>query len=368
MSAQSAAGLKNELSAGELIATLTGRWRVLLVAPIMAALIAYGLSYALPKTFVSQTVIIPPQQQNSALTALSQLGALSGLAGTAVGLRSPADQYVSLLHSASILDRIIDSFDLMTVYDVRFREVAREQLVERARVSLGKRDGLITIEVEDQSPQRAAEIANRFVDELRNLTGQLTLTEAQQRRVFFEAKLKETRARLTEAEVSLQSSGFNQGALRADARAAAESYARLQAEVMGAHVRLQTLRSTLSENAPEVKLALTTYSTLRAQLVRFESRAAEPASSDYLSRFREFKYQEALYDVFARQFELARLDESREGGLVQVVDRAQPAERKTKPRRVLMAAFSWFATAMVLCLYFLSLRLMGSKDPCPQVP
>jgi uncharacterized protein involved in exopolysaccharide biosynthesis len=256
MNTQSAAALSSELSAGELIATLAGRWRVLLVAPIMAALIAYGMSYALPKTFVSQTVIIPPQQQNSALTALSQLGALSGLAGTAVGLRSPADQYVSLLHSASILDKIIDSFDLMTVYDVRFREVAREQLVERARVSLGKRDGLITIEVEDQSPQRAAEIANRFVDELRNLTGQLTLTEAQQRRVFFEAKLKETRARLTEAEVSLQSSGFNQGALRADARAAAESYARLQAEVMGAHVRLQTLRSTLSENAPEVPRAV----------------------------------------------------------------------------------------------------------------
>jgi len=340
----------------DLALPLAEHWKLLVVGPVVAGLLALGLTFLIPKTYTSRTVFLPPQQQQSAAaSAIAQLGALSGLAGAAAGIKSPADQYVALLQSTTVADRLIDEFKLMQVYDEEFRFKAREELAKNVRVSLGKKDGLITIEVDDEDPQRAADMANRHVDELRRLTSQLALTEAQQRRVFFEAQLTQTRDRLTQAQQSLQASGFSQGALKADAKAAAEGYARLRAEATAAEVRLQTLRRNLADNTPEVQQAQSTLGALRAQLGKLEESTDLSSGPDYVSKFREFKYQETLFDLFARQYELARLDESREGALIQVVDAALPAEHKSKPKRALIAVSGTLA-ALLLGIVFVALR------------
>lgn len=335
-----AAARENEegLNLLDLALPMAQHWRLLLLGPLVAGLLAVGISYLIPKTYTSRTVFLPPQQQQSAAaSAIAQLGALSGLAGAAAGVKSPADQYVSLLQSTTVADRLIDAFKLMDVYDLELRLQARRALADNVRVTLGKRDGLITVEVDDKDPQRAADLANRHVEELRRLTSQLALTEAQQRRVFFEEQLTQTRDRLTRAQQALQASGFTQGALRADARASAEGYARLRAEAAAAEVKLQTLRRNLADGAPEVQQALTALSALRGQLGKLEESNDLSSGPDYVSKFREFKYQETLFDLFARQYELARLDESREGALIQVVDVAKPAEWKSRPKRAFMA-------------------------------
>jgi uncharacterized protein involved in exopolysaccharide biosynthesis len=328
---------------------LAQHWKLLLLAPLLAGLLAFGVSFALPKTYLSRTLFVPPQQQQSAAaSAIAQLGALSGLAGAAAGIKTPADQYVALLQSTTVADHLIDEFKLMQVYDVVYRDKARLALADNVRITLGKKDGLITVEVEDESPQRAADMANRFVDELRNLTSRLALTEAQQRRVLFETQLAQTRDQLTKAQQELQASGFSQGALKADAKASAEGYARMRAEATTAEVRLQALRRNLADNTPEVQQALSNLTTLRAQLARLEDSTDLTGAPDYVSKFREFKYQETLFELLARQYELARVDEGREGALVQVVDEAKPAERKYKPLRAWIAAGSWLATLLLL--------------------
>jgi uncharacterized protein involved in exopolysaccharide biosynthesis len=335
----------------DLVLPLAQHWRLLVLAPLAAGLAALGISFLLPKTFTSRTVFVPPQhQQSAAASAIAQLGALSGLAGAAAGVKSPADQYVALLQSATVADRLIDRLGLMSVYRAEYRFEARKELASNTRVSLGKKDGLVTIEVDDEEPQRAADVANRYVEELRQLSVELALTESQQRRAFFEAQLKQTRDRLTSAQEALQASGFSQGALKTDARAAAEGYARLRAETTSAEIRLQALRKTLADGAPEVLQALSTLGALRAQLSKLETSTDQADAPDYVSKFREFKYQETLFDLFARQYELARLDESREGALIQVVDPAKPAEWKSKPKRVLVAAATWLATLLLLVI------------------
>jgi uncharacterized protein involved in exopolysaccharide biosynthesis len=338
----------------DLLRLLVTNWRLALFGPLSVGLLAFGVAFLIPKTYLSRAVIIPPlQQQSMATAALAQLGALSGLTGGAVGGRTPADQYVGLLQSATVADSVIDRFDLMKVYGADYRERAREDLFENVRIALSKKDGLITIEVVDQSPQRAAEMANRYVEELRVLTRRLALTEAQQRRALFESQLQQTRDRLTEAQSALQASGFSQSALRADARASAESYARLRADATAAEVQLQALRRSFADSAPEVQRAVSVLSALRSQLSRLEESDAVGSGPDYVSRFREFKYQETLFDLMARQYELARVDEAREGALVQVVDTAKPAERKHRPQRALIAlasalsAFVLIAAALV---------------------
>jgi capsule polysaccharide export protein KpsE/RkpR len=309
---------------------------------------------------------VPPQQsQGGAASALASLGALTGLAGVAGGLKSPADQYVSLMQSVTVQDRIIEAFDLMQVYKTKLGIEAREQLNERVRIVLGKKDGLISVEVDDRDPGRAAEIANRHVAELRRITAELALTEAQQRRVFFESQLDQARVRLAEAQRALQTSGFNQSTLRAEPRAAAEGYARLRAELTASEVRLRVLRSRLADEAPEMVQQQSLVAALRAQLTKLESSADAKPDSDYLSRYREFKYQETLFELFSKQFELARVDESRDGTLIQVVDAAVTPERKSKPRRSVIATVSTGLTGVALLVFVLlrhGLR-RASADP-----
>jgi uncharacterized protein involved in exopolysaccharide biosynthesis len=329
------------------------KWLVL--GPLLAGAAAIAISYAVPQRFTAQTSFLPPQQQQSAATsALASLGTLAGIAGGAAGLRSPADQYVALLQSVSIADRIVEKFGLMQAYDKELRVDARRKLEERARISTNKKDGLITVEVEDEDPTRAAAMANQYVDELRRLTATLAITEAQQRRLFFQRQLEQTKPRLTAAQVALQQSGFNQGALRAEPRAAAEAYARLRAEVTAAEMRLAALRSSLADDAPEVRTQQGLLGALKAQLQKSEQPAAQTEDADYIGRFREFKYQETLLELFARQFELARLDEAREGALIQVVDAATPPERKSWPKRGMVGAAAAVVTFLLLCVWFVS--------------
>lgn len=329
-------------------------WKLLLVAPLLVGLAALGTTYLIAPTYTSRTVFLPPQQQQSAAaSAIASLGALSGLAGAAAGVKSPADQYVALLQSTTIADRLVDKFKLMQVYGSKYRFEARKALANNTRISIGKKDGLITVEVDDVVPQRAADIANRHVDELRRLSAGLALTEAQQRRTFFGDQLKKTRDELIVAQQALQASGFNAGALKAEPRAAAESYARLKAEATAAEVRLQTLRRSLADNATEVQQAQTLLGALRSQLSKAEASTNKPGSADYVSKYREFKYQETLFDLFSRQYEMARLDESRESALIQVVDVATPAEHKSKPKRAFIAKTTMLAALLTMTAFVL---------------
>lgn len=341
-------------------------WKLLLLGPLLAGGLALGVTYLFSPIYTARTTFLPPQQQQGmAATALASLGALSGLAGGLGNMRTPADQYVALLKSAQVEDRLVDGFGLQASYDVKTRSEAREKLEQRMHVVAGKKDGLITVEVDDESPQRAAEMANRSIDELRRLTAQLALTEAQQRRVFFEGQLTTTRDKLTAAQQALQSTGFNAATLRAEPRAAAEGYARLRAEVTSNEVRLQALRRSLTDEAPEVQTLQSALGTLRSQLARLESTLETGGGPDYIAKYREFKYQEALFDMFARQFELARVDESKESALIQVIDPASAPELKSRPRRGLIAAGVAVGTAVLLLLLVVVRNLWSQAAQSP---
>ena len=337
------------MTLGDIIALLRPRWKLLTLAPLAAGLIALGVTYLIPPTFTAATTFLPPQQaQSSAASALASLGALSGLAVGAVGVKSPAEQFVALMQSVTVSDRIIDQFKLMDLYDAKYRVDARKELAQNVHITVGRKDGLITVEVDDHSPQRAADMANHYVAELRRLTGTLAVSEAQQRRVFFEQQLQQTRERLVQAQQALQASGFAEGALKVDPKAAGEQYARLRAEAIAADVNLQRLRRSLADSAPEVQQQQTLLSALREQLAQARQPAEVRGSPDYVSKYREFKYEETLFEIYARQYESARADEAREGALIQVVDVALPPERKSKPKRALIAAATILVVLVLL--------------------
>jgi uncharacterized protein involved in exopolysaccharide biosynthesis len=352
----------------ELLVPVALHWRSVVVVPLVAGCLGFAGSYLITPVFTSSTTFLPPQQQqSSAASALASLGNVAGLAAGAAGIKNPADQYVSLMESANVSDRIIAQFNLRSVYDLEYQISTRKELAKRVQIAVGKKDGLITVSVDDADGERAAAIANQYVHELRRMTAELAVTEAQQRRVFFEQQLAQSKERLAAAQGALQASGFNSGALRAEPKAAAESYAALRAELTSAEVRLQTLSRARADSSVEVQQQSGLVHALRDQLSSLEAASATHSGSpDYISKYREFKYQESLFDLLARQYEMARVDESREGALIQVVDVATVPERKSRPQRAVVAIMTATLTGFCFALFLMirgRFRLMRARNP-----
>lgn len=344
----------DEISLLDLVETLVERIWLLILGPLLTGLVALGVSFVIPPTFTARTVLMPPQAQQSAAASLLQsLGALGGIAGAATGVRNPNDQIVALIKSRTMSDRMIERFDLMKVYRAKLRQDARKALEGNLRVAAGK-DGLISIEFDDQDPARAAEIANAYVQELSRLLGSLAITEAQQRRVFFERQLKDAKENMAKAEMLLKTGGIEADVYKSSPQAAVSAVAQVQAQIAAQEIKLGAMRGYLTENAPEFQQGLVELKALRAQLGKLEASnrgAGTAAASDYITRFRDFKYYETLFELFARQYEIARVDESREGAVIQIVDPALQPEWKSKPKRAMIAVIATLAAGFALMLY-----------------
>ena len=342
----------DEISLLDLLQVIVDNLRLLVLGPLACGLAALGISFAIAPTFTAKTQFLPPQQQqSSAASMLASLGALGGLAGAATGLKSPADQYIAFMKSVTVQDALIDRFKLVDKYEAKLKTDARLDLIASVRIASGK-DGLISVEVDDKDPKFAADLANAHVEELRKLLGRLAVTEAQQRRMFFEKQLQITKENFTKADLALKSSGINSSVLKSSPASAVEAVARLKAGISVQEVKLGTMRNYLTESSPDFKQALSELASLKSQLTKAEKE--EPASqgtSDYVARYREFKYQETMFELFTKQFELAKVDESREGAVIQVLDIAEPPERKAKPKKAVIAIIGALASGFVLLLF-----------------
>jgi uncharacterized protein involved in exopolysaccharide biosynthesis len=354
---------EDEISLLDLLQVVVENLRLLVLGPLLVGVLALAGSFLITPTFTASTKFMPPQQQASGAASLLQsLGALGGLAGAATGIKNPADQYVAFLKSRSVQDALIDRFHLTDRYEQKYRETTRLELDNKVRASSGK-DGLIVVEADDKDAAFAAELANAHVDELQKLLGRLAVTEAQQRRLFFEKQLANAKEKLIQSESAMKASGVSGDDLKADPKAAVEGLARLKAGITAQEIKLASMRGYLADTAPDFKQAQTELAAMRAQLGKAEGEQPTDAkgNSDYISKYREFKYNETLFELFAKQYEIAKVDESREGAVIQVVDVAQPPELKSKPKKAMIAMVAALATGFLLLLYvFVRHALQGA--------
>jgi len=323
------------------------------------------LAFLLPVRYQAVTLIMPPQQSSSLSSAfasqLEGLSSIAALAGGGLGLKNPNDMYVSMLKSQGVEDRLIRRFDLMKEYHRRYLSDARKALERRSEIEGGLKDGLIRISVEDHDRQRAREIANGYVDELRELSQHLAVTEASRRRVFFEEQLGQTRNNLANAEEAMERAEQHTGLIQLDSQAKAliESGAMLRAQIAAKEVQIQGMGSYATGENAAVSEAEQELAGLRAQLAKLggsEGEASDelivpkgqiPAAGlEYLRKLRDVRYYEAEFSILARQLELARLDEAREGAMIQVVDPATLPDKRSYPHRTVLVL------SFVLCGFF----------------
>ena len=344
----------DEISLLDLLQTIVDNLRLLVLGPLAVGVLALGISFLVSPTYTAKTQFLPPQQQQSAAASmLASLGGLGGLAGAVGGLKNPADQFIAFMKSNAVQDALIERYKLEERYKADYRMDARKALNAQTRITSGK-DGLIGLEFDDKDPQFAADVANAYVDELRKVMGRLAVTEAQQRRLFFEKQLTQAKDKLTTAEQSLKATGISDSVLKSNPASAVAGIAALKAQVTAQEVKVGAMRGYLAETAPDFKQAMTELANLRAQLSKQDkddTQSAPAAQGDYVSKYREFKYHETLFELFAKQYEVARVDEAREGAVIQVLDAAQPPEKKAKPKKALIAIIATLATGFALLLF-----------------
>ena len=359
---------EDEISLLDLLLVVVDNLRLLVLGPLAAGLLALGICFVITPIFTATTKLLPPQQQqSSAASMLQSLGALGGLAGAAAGLKNPADQYVAFMKSRSLQDALIDRFKLMDRYEAKFRERARTSLDGNVVMTSGK-EGLITVDVSDKDPAFAAHLANAHVEELGRLMTRLAVTEAQQRRLFFEKQLGNAKDNLIKSELILKASGIDSNVLKTSS-AAVEGVARLKAGITAQEIKLASMRGYLTESAPDFKQAQTELAAMRSQLTRAQSseNATTGSDSDYITKFRNFKYDETLFELFAKQYEVARIDESREGAVIQVLDVAVPPELKSKPKKALIAMLTTLATGFALLLFVFVRQALRNAGQSPEL-
>lgn len=333
------------ISLVELLLVLARYKRLLLILPLVLAVLAGTYAMLATKIFQAETVLMPPQQQQSSASAmLAQLGGLGGSAGGMLGIKNPNDIYVGMLNSRTIADRLVVRFKLEEVYRTKTRSQTVKALGASTKIVAGK-DGLISISVMDTVPKRAAEMANAYVEELRSLSKVMAVTEAQQRRLFFERQLHGAKEQLADAEVALKLIQQKTGILdvAAQGQATITALTQLKASIAAKEVEMTAMRSFATGNNPNYVRVQGELSGLKVQLQRLmngqdegdvliiKSKAPQ-LSLDYIRKLRDVKYQETLFEIIARQYEIARIDESKEGALIQVIDKAVPPERKIKPK------------------------------------
>ena len=358
----------------KLIATVT----------VVAAILSVVIGLLLPKTFTARATMLAPgsQQQSGSAAALAALGSLGGLAG-GLGAKSPDELYVALLKSDSVQRALADRFDLMTRYKVKSYEALRKTMPNHIRVASDKKSGLISVEVDDAEPTFAADLANAHAGEITKVLGRLAVSEAQLRRVFFAAQLNETKENLVRAEQNLRTVQEKSGVIVLDKQAEAliTGAAQVRALIAEREVQLKVLRTSATEQNPDVIRLNSELRALRTELARMESNSGGNAGSavdmpvgrlpeagiEYVRARRELKLQETLLEAMIRQYEAAKLDEAKEGPALQQVDIALPPDHKSKPSVALVAIASTLLALLLSTAFVVARRYAAwSREQFPQ--
>lgn len=354
-----------EIRLVDVLIVLAKHKKLILALPAAVAVVVAAFSLLLPNVYQASAKLLPPQQQQSAATSLlSQLGGAAGLAAGVAGIKNPSDLYIAMLKSRRIEDRLIARFNLKTVYKTDSLEKARKALEQNSVFSSGK-DGLISVDVQSRDPKLAAQLANAYIEELTTLTRTLAMTEASQRRVFFEQQLEQAKNNLATAEMALKQGLDTKGVTSVDveSRAILETVGRLRAQVSAKEIQLNSMRPFMTENNPAFQRTAEELSSLRSELAKLQNGRADPSPSreskdraglDNIKLLRDVKYYQMLYELLAKQYEVARLDEAKEPMIIQVLDSAVEPERAGKPKRAIIVILSAvFALMIAIVVAFL---------------
>jgi tyrosine-protein kinase Etk/Wzc len=289
-------------------------------------------------------------------------------------MKNPNDLYVGMLGSRTVADRLIERFKLKDRYKRSTMDDTRLALDSVTAIASGKKDGLINVSVTDKEAEFAARLANAYTEELIALTQGLAMTEAQQRRAFYEKQLLSAKDQLAEAEVGLRKTQERTGMILPETQVGAiiTTAAQLKGAIAAKEVQLEAMRTFATGRNPDLLLLQQELQGMRNQVAKMEKTQSGQAGDfmvatdkipavgvDYVRALRNLKYYETMFEMLAKQFELAKIDEAKEASTIQVLDKAVAAEREANPMRAklfIVAVFGSFLMALVFAFLHAAVR------------
>lgn len=401
---------------------LWDRRRMLFRAGLAGLAVSTLVAFLIPKSYTSTAQLMPPDSQSTSSMAMTMMaamatktgGGLTGVAGDLLGLKSSGALFVGVLRSETSQDRIIKQFDLQKVYRTRLLVDARKKLDENTAISEDRKSGIISISATDHNPERAATIANAYVDELNELVAQLSTSAAHRERVFLEERLRVVKRDLDDASNQLAQYSSKKGTLdiQTEGRAMLEAASRVAGELIAAQSALEGLRQIYTDSNSRVKSMSARVAELRKQLEKLggtepssertppnEVSSADPPPgqlsnvtghgadppdgnagslpfptirelplvgakwSDY---YRHAKIQETVFELLTEQYELAKVQEAKETPSVKVLDPGRVPERKSWPPRLLIMVLGTFLVSACCVVWILGAwnwEETASSDP-----
>ena len=337
------------------------------------------IAFTIPFSYESRTQLMPPEQDSgSGLMSLLAMSARTGgglgmLAGDVLGLKTSGDLFIGILRSHTVEDRIIDQFDLKSVYHARRMQDARRRLESNTEITEDRKSGIIGISVTDQSPQRASAIAQSYVAELDRLVAELNTSAAHRERVFLEGRLKAVKQDLDASakEFSQFASKNTAIDIKEQGKAMLEAAAILQGNLIAAQSELEGLRQIYADTNVRVH-------AVRARINELQKKLAEIGGGDlsatpdlasqplypsirklpllgvtYAELYRNNRIQETVFELLTQQCELAKVQEAKETPSVKVLDLAKVPERKSFPPRLFLMFLGTFLTSLLGTVWIL---------------
>jgi tyrosine-protein kinase Etk/Wzc len=356
-------------------AELGRRRKLLLSVSLLTGLLAGIVAFLLPTMYTATASFIPPTNSSSSSMA-ALVGQLSSMGGSSLlgASKGSGDLYVGILKSHSIARAIVSQFHLYDIYKVKKESQAEKVLSSHSEFAAGTKDTIVSINVTDKDPVRARDMANAYLDALRSTSGRLALTENSQRRQFFEERLMLEKDELANAEVALKQTEEKTGLIAPAGQMASQlgAIAQLRSQIASREVRLASLRQDESDDNPDVIRVLSEIASLRSQVNQMEngnkgqegdmSTAQVPGLElDYIRKARDVKYHETLFDIIAKQYEAARLDEAHDPSL-QILDRATTPDTKSGPHRILITA-AGFMVGLFLSIIWVLIQRLSRDEP-----
>jgi tyrosine-protein kinase Etk/Wzc len=360
--------------------------RILGSGLLAGGLLGMVIAFVLPPTYTARATFIPPANSSEGASLLaSQLGALTGMGSSFGAAKDPGAIYVGILSSRTVADQIIAQFNLESVYKRDKLSQTEKALAAHVKVMENK-DGMIAVTVDDHDPKRAADMTNALLQALMKQNDRLALTEASQRRVFFEQQLIKEKNALADAEVALTETEEKTGMIHptVQAQLQIEAIAQTRTQIANVEIQLASLGQGETADNPTVVRLNTQLSSLRSQLSHLEGAGGGtgdvvmPAASktpalqeEYVRKERDVKFHEALFDLLLREYENAKLDEARNAPMIQIVDQAVVPDTKSGPQRKLVVAFfallGLLSAALAVSARALSQEVLSS-NPDPEPP
>lgn len=372
-------GLGSQGAEGELWAwawLLWQRRRWLLRATLWGVALSTAVAFLIPKRYESTTRLMPPDGPSG--SGLALLAAMAGksslspgsLAGNLLGQRTSGALFVDILRGRTVEDRIVGRFDLRKVYGKRYWADARKRLRKNTEIEDDRKSDVITIRVTDRDPQRAAAMAQAYVDELDHLVAEVSTSSARRERVFIEDRLRGVQRELDRSsrefsEFASQNATLD---LSAQGKAMVEAAGRLQGELIAAQSELEGLEQIYTANNVRVRSLRARVEELGRQLDKLggspsPGEVARPDSADVANEFpsirqlpllgvrwaelyRQTKIEETVYELLTQQYELAKIEEAREIPTVKILDAADVPEKKSSPQRALIILLGGWTSLM----------------------